>query len=312
MNIQADFQNFIKNKDSKYNSKFQKFNTLLEKVFNEEDNSLIEKIIFADHTTMENYIKKYKNYLRTNNHDFISIETLCKKENEPTNILKELLELYNYYKTFLDRWNYQIVKELNINTCCYCNRESVLVFNKDKKEMTTAEMDHFYPRSLYPFLSISIFNLIPSCKTCNSKLKGDLDTGDMNKSIIYPYEDSFNDKAKFKLNIEKSNFYEKENGFNLQLEILNNNKKAKRTKDLFKLEELYQNHKDIVLELIQKEYIYNDSYTDEIFKNYEGTLFKNKEDLQRLITCGYVEDKDLHKRPLSKLIKDISKELDVI
>ena len=58
--------------------------------------------------------------------------------------------------------------------------------------------------------------------------------------------------------------------------------------------------------------IYNDSYLDELLAQYEGTLFKNKEDLQRLITCGYVNDKDLHKRPLSKLTKDISQELGLL
>jgi hypothetical protein len=47
-------------------------------------------------------------------------------------------------------------------------------------------------------------------------------------------------------------------------------------------------------------------------QNYEGSLFKNREDLMRLITCGYVNDEDLHKRPLSKLIKDISEELELL
>jgi hypothetical protein len=75
---------------------------------------------------------------------------------------------------------------------------------------------------------------------------------------------------------------------------------------------LYQNHKDIVVELIQNAQIYNDSYIDELMINYEGSLFKNREDLLRLITCGYISDEDLHKRPLSKLIKDISEELKLI
>ena len=57
--------------------------------------------------------------------------------------------------------------------------------------------------------------------------------------------------------------------------------------------------------------IYNDSYIDELANNYSG-LFKNREDLLRLITCGYVSDEDLNKRPLSKLIKDISEELGLI
>ena len=45
-------------------------------------------------------------------------------------------------------------------------------------------------------------------------------------------------------------------------------------------------------------------------RNYEGTLFKNEGDLMRLISCGYGSEEDIGKRPLLKLIGDISKELD--
>jgi len=55
--------------------------------------------------------------------------------------------------------------------------------------------------------------------------------------------------------------------------------------------------------------IENKSYLDELLTQYEGTLFKNREDLQRLISGGYVSDEEIGKRPLSKLIKDISGEL---
>ena len=88
--------------------------------------------------------------------------------------------------------------------------------------------------------------------------------------------------------------------------------KAETIKEDFALEVLYQEHKDIVLELIQKREIYPDSYIDDLFHQYEGTLFKNREDVLRHITGGYIEDKDINKRPLSKLIKDISEELDLI
>ena len=58
--------------------------------------------------------------------------------------------------------------------------------------------------------------------------------------------------------------------------------------------------------------MYNESYIEELMKNYEGTLFKNKEDLLRLIFGGYISDEDLGKRPLSKLTKDILEQLEII
>ena len=78
------------------------------------------------------------------------------------------------------------------------------------------------------------------------------------------------------------------------------------------IKELYEEHKDIVLELIQKSVVYNESYMDELLKEYEGTLFKNREDLQRLISGGYISDEEIGKRPISKLIKDISEALELI
>jgi hypothetical protein len=136
---------------------------------------------------------------------------------------------------------------------------------------------------------------------------------------LYPYEDDFNTKAKFthffhdKIEDNKNfSIFSKER-ISLELKTLDKNDfKTKNTIETFRLEELYNEHKDIVLELIQKAQIYNDSYIDELMKNYEGTLFKNREDLLRLITCGYISDEDIHKRPLSKLIKDISEELKLI
>ena len=89
--------------------------------------------------------------------------------------------------------------------------------------------------------------------------------------------------------------------------------KAKNNISDLKLEDIYnEGYIDIVQDLIEKSEIYNDTYIDELLTQYEGTLFKNREDLQRLITGGYINDEDINKRPLSKLIKDISEELELI
>jgi hypothetical protein len=155
-------------------------------------------------------------------------------------------------------------------------------------------------------LSLSFYNLIPCCSTCN-QIKSN-----KNNNILHPYKDNFNTKAKFHLKIKDINFYYNKKSLDIELKLNNIDDLAtKNTIKIFQLNDLYQNHKDIVLELIQKRVIYPDSYIDELAYNYSG-LFKNREDLLRLITCGYVEDKDLDKRPLSKLIKDISEELELI
>jgi len=201
---------------------------------------------------------------------------------------------------------YDLAKKLNVNVCPYCNiNATYTVIKSNGKKITRPEFDHFYDKDTYPILALSFYNLIPSCHICNSTLKGiekfSIDT------YLNPYSDNFDKVAKFKLKIEDSTFYHAIKGFNLTLE--SDDKRANKNIESFELETLYQNHKDIVLELIQKEAIYNESYLDELLTQYEGTLFKNKEDLQRLISGGYVTDEEIGKRPLSKLIKDISQEL---
>ncbi|MBN2825656.1 MAG: hypothetical protein JXQ76_10045, partial [Campylobacterales bacterium] len=49
-----------------------------------------------------------------------------------------------------------------------------------------------------------------------------------------------------------------------------------------------------------------------LMQHYEGTLFKNREDLLRRVSCRYIDESEIGKRPLSKLIKDISTQLELI
>lgn len=203
---------------------------------------------------------------------------------------------------------YDLAKNLNVNVCPYCNRNYTFTIKNKHAKSTRPDFDHFYDKDTHPILALSFYNLIPSCILCNSRLKS---TAKFSVTThLHPYEESFNDYAKFKLNIENSSFYYDEKGFDIELKT--SDKRAEEIKEAFALEVLYNEHKDIVLELIQKAEIYNESYIDELMQKYEGILFKNREDLLRLITCGYVSDEDLHKRPLSKLIKDISEELNLI
>ncbi len=184
---------------------------------------------------------------------------------------------------------YELIKSLNINTCPYCNRNTIYNLSYQKKR--TSELDHFYPQSKYPFFALSFYNLVPSCKVCN-KIKLDND----DKEYINPYDErfNFNKNMKFMMKVKNSTFNYNENGFKIGCKFnddINDNEKQRiknNIKDLA-LYDLYQNHRDIVLELTQKSIIYNDSYIDELAHNYSG-LFKNREDLLRLITGGYVND----------------------
>jgi len=77
--------------------------------------------------------------------------------------------------------------------------------------------------------------------------------------------------------------------------------------EVFKLEELYKQHKDIVLELLIKKAYYPKSYIEEL-KSFDFS----EDEIYRYLLGNYKKDEDLHKRPLSKLTRDISEELGLL
>ena len=78
-----------------------------------------------------------------------------------------------YYKGFA----YKLTKKLDINICPYWNREFIYTVS-DENDLYTeteclirAELDHYFPQSKYPLLTLSFCNLIPSGHICNSNIK---------------------------------------------------------------------------------------------------------------------------------------------
>ncbi|HCB2207539.1 TPA: hypothetical protein ACJIXP_004941 [Escherichia coli] len=70
----------------------------------------------------------------------------------------------------------------------YRNRDGKILF----------DLDHFYLKSRYPFLSLSFYNLVPCCGLCNSRYRSTKDF-DIN-SHINPYFESFDDNYIFEFN----------------------------------------------------------------------------------------------------------------
>ena len=78
--------------------------------------------------------------------------------------------------------------------------------------------------------------------------------------------------------------------------------------EIFKLNERYKAHKDIVYDMIKKAELYPESRLKEL-QDLTGIPFQQiKKDIFNLID----ENEDLSKQPFSKLIIDMSKELKII
>lgn len=197
---------------------------------------------------------------------------------------------------------YNFVKELDLKTCPYCNRNYTFVVDEDSGKLRP-EIDHFYPKSIYPFLAMSFYNLIPSCSTCNHTKK-DKDSFYNNLQNPYTIDNNFMKFTYIPNDVDFSNVESLKYNFdNFEIKFESTNKNI----EVFKLEELYKQHKDIVLDLLIKKAYYPESYIEEL-----KTFGFTDEDVYRYLLNNYKKEEDFHKRPLSKLIKDISEELDLI
>ena len=264
-----------------------------------------------------------------------------KISNKESKVNERLKEIFNYskfvehypIKTKPDRWGaYKLVEELNVNICPYCNRQYVVTYHSDprgeEEGKTRPTLDHFFAKKKYPYLALSLYNLIPSCKVCNSDLKGSKEF--KYGEYIHPYEEGFGNSMKFNVLFKRKDeidsyknlkyldfFFGNSDEFDIKLKEKHNKKiddkiieKAKNNKKVFKLEELYQFHKDRVAELIKKNIVYSEKRINELHKDFPQ-LFRNKEDVLKMIISNYISEDDLDKRILAKLTKDICEELEL-
>jgi hypothetical protein len=106
--------------------------------------------------------------------------------------LSECKDLFNYDKfsgKHTKGWNaYALCQSSEYQMCPYCQQAGALTIYRDPNTKSFhPTLDHFYPKAQYPYLALSLYNLVPSCHTCNSSLKSTADFYKM--SHLHPYED---------------------------------------------------------------------------------------------------------------------------
>ncbi|RXQ89498.1 hypothetical protein EO244_14115 [Ancylomarina salipaludis] len=259
--------------------------------------------------------------------DFIRlINTKLKNAN-----VKGRLEYVFSYEKLKEKGNswgaYDWVKILNLKTCPYCNRQFIHYYSKGDgtKEMRPA-LDHFYPKSIYPFLGVSLFNLVPSCHVCNSSFKGEKDF--YLEQHVNPFEERFGESGKFVTNIKSESIGDdfkydisyltsvKDNAdFDLTLYVESDNiefkERISNSKETFKIEGLYKEHKAYAHSIIKQTLMYNQSRLNELMSSFDGKLFSGKDELKELIMGNYLDIERQGDHVLSKLTQDIFEEFKI-
>lgn len=197
----------------------------------------------------------------------------------------------------------------DIKTCVYCNAQfAVTVDESSGKYIANYELDHNVPKSIYPFLCTNFFNLVPCCGQCN-KNKSDKDL----KFKLYTKEGENLDEFVFSLDDahlgEYLTTFQRDN---IIVEFNGRNARAQEVSEKFNeelhIEDLYNEHKDVVEELLWKYVIYNPSYLNALSSQFNKGFLGNG-DFKRFILGSYYSPKDVFRRPLAKLIQDISEQI---
>lgn len=204
---------------------------------------------------------------------------------------------------------------LGIKSCIYCNAQ-LCITAEDENENAVAkfQVDHHIAKDRYPGLGVMLLNLVPACSSCNIKKSNKR----VNFNLYSQNEDESTRKSRFSFEIKDKDktlaaYLNSRNanvikiGFNEPSPPAN----IHRLNKTFAIEGIYDTQKDIVEEMIMKMHIYDASFKKDLLTNFK-TLFKDEATLNRMIVGNYIEDTNIHRRPLSKFMQDIAQQLGLI
>lgn len=215
---------------------------------------------------------------------------------------KDVTKAFNYNQ-YRKSVLVDLAEKLNIKSCPYCNMQYTLFAEKgNRNKIAKMQFDHFYNKSDYPFLSMSLYNLIPSCGICNQ--------GKSKRNISLKFHPYYSDIYKqFRFEIEdplKLYVGGKKDQINIQLVPEDATKEELQAfQDMFNIKTLYSRHRDIAQESFDK------AYEDAYYSQSSSFRFLEQDDikyLQRLAIGVYPNENEIEKRPMSKFILDMRKQ----
>ena len=214
----------------------------------------------------------------------------------------------------------ELIDDVGADVCPYCNR-TFIKHMKGKKTGADgdeievelkAQLDHFYDKDKYPYLAVSRCNLVPCCPTCNGiggKYTDDVaDTG-----IVNPFALKDAHGMMFKIDVGDSGLMamsKLEKDIKIKIEYPVGSVMDKNV-NTFNLQMLYDCHKDFAAELY-KIHLFRQT---QAYRDFIKALIEDpssgicQEDVYRIMTGTYEDERDFNKRPLAKFSNDILEDL---
>lgn len=271
------------------------------------------------------YVKKIKKWL---NKGLITavpseINNICNDFNSITvNLSKQFgSPAKKFYELIVDALDYGIARKLyldyvplmGVKTCVYCNAQYAVTFEgRGKNKYAQFEIDHWKSKSKYPFLSISFYNFVPSCSSCNQhKGKQDLmysmycETSRARGDVEYdPFVFEVPDYC-------LSQFLNKFQTEQLKIRFKSRTGDADMEKDYerFHINEMYALFKEEAALAIKRFLFYSKAYRSQMANNF-GSVFGDSLPYDEFVFGVSFRKEDALSRPLTKMIQDIKAQLE--
>ena len=304
MQINDELKQEILEKLSKSNSEYFKksiYDDFLGIGYIDSNHKPTQKLIFLEFESFDLLIEHFYKEMNAYHNGFqIEYFKYPKKDpkKDPPNDLEETIKteknkfmqkFIKVYEIIRDEFGAKLQKYNEIYICPYCEKNYINIVKTDTKELKP-DLDHFYPKSLYPFLACSVENLIPSCQMCNSRLKGNIDFHD--KQHINP--------LKYRLFKDIKFSYDAKGIMIKNINELQQNENKKNYLNTFEIEKIYATHNEVLEEIQNKFKMYNSVKIRQIKENCFAL------DEKEILDIIFYEYKNENKKnPLRKLKKDL-------
>lgn len=213
-------------------------------------------------------------------------------------------------------WNvYNYLKQSSPKVCPYCNLELTTIITDTADDSGTtyilrSALDHYLAQALFPIYGLSIYNLIPSCNTCNSSLKNSINF--MKNKHLCPMIDSFSEDANFALRLKNRDLIYKaiddiynenkidQEKFDLCIESKCN--KVKNSSHTFKIISRYSHHTELYFPLLEK----LRATTPDNIRIYKETLnLSSDKEAKDTLLDFKINESEYINNPLSILKRDL-------
>ena len=182
---------------------------------------------------------------------------------EDLNYILKKIFVDGLYEHDLDKS--EVVRMKGLRVCPYCGSDILKNLRNHKGQFIKSQLDHYLPKSKYPFLSLNFYNLFPVCKDCNM-----VDTGKGEKSPIsddfnsfylpYPYifdSTSFN----FTCSYDGGDIYD-ELRYHIDIDYHGNHDLRKGYNDIIPIHPFYQGMRQIPVKIMTSIYANEQEYIE--------------------------------------------------